>query len=222
MKFTPDTLTLLKNFSTINESIVIDPGNQISTRAPNKTVFAVAEVVEDFKDELAIYNLPQFLNIFTMFKDASLDTSNGRQASIREGKKVVRYTFAEPSLIVKAPKGIKEPEAVTTFELKAEELQTWLKMAAVMGLPDLYIKGDGSHLFIGATDEESPSSNTYNFEIGETDKIFSAFFKIETFKQLTRDYRVIVTERFAKFESIDKSSLNVSYWIAVQLNSRFS
>jgi hypothetical protein len=222
MKFTPDTLSLLKNFSTINASILIEPGNIISTAAQSKTVFAVAEVPEVFDQQLAVHNLPEFLNVFSMFHDPVLDLNDGRQAAIREGKVVVRYTFAEPSLITKAPKKIQDVAPVTAFELKANQLQALMKAAQVMGLPDLVIRGDGSHLHIGAADTKSSSTNSYNIEVGQTDANFKAIFKLENYKQVIRDYRVTVTNRFTKFESIDdRAAFKVTYWIAVQQESKF-
>lgn len=221
MKFTPDTLAALKNFSLISQSILIEPGSQLATRSHNNTILAHAFVPEVFDDELAIYDLPQFLNVFTMFQDPTLDLSGGRQAAIREGKTVVRYTFAEPSLLTKTPLKIQDPQTVTSFELTGARLQQLMKAATVMGLPEVVIKGDGHTLSIGATDSQSSSSNTYDVDIGETDQIFTALIKLEYFKQLVRDYRVTVTQRYTKFESIDDSTVKVVYYLAIEQHSKF-
>lgn len=218
MKFTPDTLAVLKNFSTINQSIVIAPGSLIGIRSPESTVFAVAEVPEVFDRDLAIYDLPQFLNVFSMFQDPVLDLSRGLKACIREGKTVVNYTFAEPSLIKKAPNGIVDPPAITSFELSTKLLQQILKGAGIMNLPQIRITGDGKYLYIGATDAESPSTNTYDVEIGETSEIFTAFVDVTSFKHLLRDYTVTVTNRLLKFES--QGLVKVTYWTALNQNSK--
>lgn len=221
MKLSTETLDLLKNFSILHQSIKIDPGSTISTRSGNKAILAIAQIPETFKDVLAIYNLPQFLNVFTMFQDPTLDLSNGRQAQIKDGKTTVKYTFAEPALIGGAPKMLQEATSITDFEITAQRLQQLLKGAGVMGLPEIYIKGDGTNLYIGATDTYNSATNTYDYEIGQTSKTFSTTIKIENLKLLMRDYRVSITDRYAKFNTIDDQSTKVTYYIALDHQSNF-
>ena len=45
---TKPTIEVLKNFCSINKSIVIKPGNQISTLSINKNILAIADVEEQF------------------------------------------------------------------------------------------------------------------------------------------------------------------------------
>lgn len=48
------TLEVLKNFCAINKSIVIKPGNTISTLSINKNILAIAEVEEQFDSQISI------------------------------------------------------------------------------------------------------------------------------------------------------------------------
>ena len=67
---TPQTVEVLKNFCTINKSIVIKPGNTISTLSINKNILAIAEVEEQFDSQISIYDLGQFLGgIFRSTED---------------------------------------------------------------------------------------------------------------------------------------------------------
>lgn len=221
MKFSPDTIALLKNFSTINPMILIEKGSTIATRTVLGSIYAYAEVPEDFKDPMAIHDLPQFLNVFTMFKDPSLDLTNGRQALIRDGKTTVNYTFSEPSLMKPVPKNVNLPSTVTEFELPAAQLQQILRAADVMTLPEIYVRGDGHSLTMGATDSQTPSSNSFNVDIGETKATFTALIRRENFKHLSRDYRVTITPQFSKFESIDNAAIKVTYYVAFEERSKF-
>ena len=62
-----ETIDLLQNFSTINKSIVIKPGNQIETLSLNKNILAKAKVQETFDRDMAIYDLPSLISLFNLF-----------------------------------------------------------------------------------------------------------------------------------------------------------
>ena len=62
MKLSNETVSVLKNFSTINQNLVIKGGNKIATMSAMKNIVAKAEVLEDFPQEFAIYDLNEFLS----------------------------------------------------------------------------------------------------------------------------------------------------------------
>lgn len=221
MKLSSETLAVLKNFSGICEAIHIKPGNRITVQSKCKTVYARAEVSDTFPQALAIYNLPQFLNVFGMLNEPDLELSGGREARFISGKTIVRYTFAEPSLIPAAPAGIAVPNVVTTFDLAADELQQLIRGATAMGLPEFVIEGDGVDLRMYAGDTSSPSSNSYNVYVGKTDKSFKAIVRFERFKQMLRDYKVTVSNRLIQFESTDPKGPPTTYWTALEDRSKF-
>lgn len=221
MKFTPDTIALLKNFSTINPMILIEKGSIIATRTVLGSIFAYAEVPEDFTEPMGIHDLPQFLNVFSMFKDPVLDLSNGRQAKIKDGRTTVNFTFAEPSLMKPVPKNIQLPATITEFEITAAQFQQILRAADIMTLPEIYIRGDGHSLTMGAMDSQTPSANTFNVDVGETKATFTALIRRENFKHLMRDYRITITPQTSKFESIDVAPVKVTYYVAFEERSKF-
>ena len=55
------TIEILKNFCSINKSIVIKPGNKLATLSINKNILAIAEVDEQFESQISIYDLGVFL-----------------------------------------------------------------------------------------------------------------------------------------------------------------
>ena len=57
MNFSNETLSVLKNFSTINPSIAFKPGQIVRTISPQKTIMAAATVPEDFDKSAAIYDV---------------------------------------------------------------------------------------------------------------------------------------------------------------------
>ena len=73
MNITTDTLSVLKNFSDINQNILVKPGNKIQTISTMKNILAEAEVTEKFDSEFAIYDLPEFLRAVELFQKPSLN-----------------------------------------------------------------------------------------------------------------------------------------------------
>ena len=61
MQLSSDTIAVLKNFSDINQNILVKPGNTIQTISTLKNILAQAEIKEKFDNEFAIYDLPEFL-----------------------------------------------------------------------------------------------------------------------------------------------------------------
>ena len=57
MKLTDSTLTVLKNFAGINNSILVKKGNKLRTISVAKNILAEADIPEDFPKDVAIYDL---------------------------------------------------------------------------------------------------------------------------------------------------------------------
>ena len=62
MKLSDSTLTVLKNFAGINNSILVKEGNQLRTISVMKNILAEAEIPEAFPRQFGSYDLNQFLN----------------------------------------------------------------------------------------------------------------------------------------------------------------
>ena len=62
MNLSDKTLTVLKNFAGINNSILVKEGNQLRTISVAKNILAEAYIEENFPRQFGIYDLNQFLN----------------------------------------------------------------------------------------------------------------------------------------------------------------
>ena len=62
MKLSDSTLTLLKNFSNINQSLLFKEGNSLRTISVMKNILAEATIDEEFPKDFGIYDLNQFLS----------------------------------------------------------------------------------------------------------------------------------------------------------------
>ena len=72
MKLSNHTTSVLKNFATINQNLVIKEGNTITTMSAMKNIVAKADVEETFPQEIAIYDLNEFLASLSLFTNPIL------------------------------------------------------------------------------------------------------------------------------------------------------
>ena len=219
MIISTDTIAVLKNFSDINQNILIKPGNVVQTISTMKNILAEAEITEKFDSEFAIYDLPEFLRSVELFDKPQLKFNGESNVKIESGAQSVKYFFADKSVIVAPKKSINMPDKHVTFTLKKDVFTQLMKGATTLNLPDIAVKGDGSKITLVATDKKNKSSNDYSLVIGETDKEFSAFFKTENFKQVVDDYDVAISkQKISHFVNRNKS---IQYWIALEPDSEF-
>ena len=99
MKLSDKTLTILKNFAGINNSILVKKGNELKTISVAKNILAEAQIDEEFSRDFAIYDLNQFLNGLGLHQDPDLDFSPDSYLTIREGKRRVKYFYADQLLL---------------------------------------------------------------------------------------------------------------------------
>ena len=86
MKVSSQTLSVLKNFSEINENILVKPGNTITTISTLKNVLAQATIDERFEQEFSIYKLPEFLRSVELFEKPELNFNGGQYVTIKDEK----------------------------------------------------------------------------------------------------------------------------------------
>ena len=103
MKLSEKTLTVLKNFAGINNSILVKEGNQLRTISVAKNILAEANIDEEFPRQFGVYDLNQFLNGLSLHQDPDLDFTEESYLNIREGKRRVKYFFADPQVIISPP-----------------------------------------------------------------------------------------------------------------------
>ena len=62
MKLSDRTINLLKNFASINQSILFKQGKSLRTISVMKNILAEQNIDEDIPQEFGVYDLSQFLN----------------------------------------------------------------------------------------------------------------------------------------------------------------
>lgn len=220
MKLSDKTLSLLKNFSGINQSILFKEGSSLRTISVMKNILAEATITETFPKDFGIYDLNQFLNGLNLHQTPELDFENDKYVMIREGKSRSKYFFADPSVIVTPPdKEILLPSEDVCFELNTQQLDKLLKAAAIYQLPDLSAVGEAGVVKLVVRDKKNDTSNDFSIVVGETDSIFTFNFKVENIKILPGSYEVVISQKLlSQFTSTDR---DLKYYIAMEPDSIF-
>jgi len=225
LNLSTETVNVLKNFSDINQNLLIKPGNKIQTISNMKNILAEAEIEEKFAKEFAIYDLPEFLRTYEMLEDPTLKFDSESYVNIIEksskGTDVdgFIYNFADKSVIVSPTKNITMPDTLVDFTLKKEQFAKFLRAVGTINVPDVSVKGDGKTIKLIAHDKKNKSSNKYSITLGETDKKFTANFKSENFKIIAGDYNIALST--AKISHFINRNKPIQYWIALEPDSEF-
>jgi len=220
MQLSSDTVAILKNFSDINQNILVKPGNTLQTISTLKNILAQADIKEKFESEFAIYNLPEFLRAYDLFDKSELKFNGAQNMVIKDanGRQSIKYYFADKSVVVAPTKTIAMPDKFVTFTLKKENFAKLMRGVTTLNLPDIAVKGDGKEISIVAVDKKTPS-NDYSIVVGESDKKFTAYFKTENFKMIPDDYDVAISK--AKISHFINKGKPIQYWIAIEPDSEF-
>ena len=220
MNLSDNTLGILKNFAGINNTILVKEGNQLRTISVMKNILAEAEIPEDFPRQFGIYDLNQFLNGLSLHSDPNLDFSEQSYLTISEGRRKVKYFFADPQVIIAPPeKEITLPTEDVCFQLESITLEKLLKAAAVYQLPDLCAVSENGTIKLVVHDKKNDTSNEFAIVVGETDRNFSFNFKIENIKIIPGAYDVVISSKL--LSRFVNNKLNLTYYIALEPDSTF-
>ena len=221
MKLSEKTFNLLKNFSSINQSILFKEGKSLRTMSVMKNILAEAEIEEDLPKDFAIYDLVQFLNNVSLCANPDLDFSNESYVRIVDGKYFeTQYFFADPSVIVTPPeKTLTLPTEDVSFTIDNDTLVRLLKISAVNQCSDLSAVGEDGVVKLVVRDKKNDTSTKTGIVVGETDKEFSFNFKVENIKILPGTYDVVISKKLlSKFVNRNH---NLTYFIALEPDSTF-
>lgn len=219
MKISKETIAILKNFSTINQSIAVTKGSKLSTISNIKNIFASTTVAETFPQDFAIYDLNEFLGVLSLFNEPEL-TFNTEFVLIKEGSQTQKYYFTDSSVITTAPNGVSLPKIEVKAELEKESLGKVLRAASTINVNDISFIGADKKIIIQAWSKSNPTSNTFKVEVGKTTNDFNFNMITDDFKMMASDYTVELSAKgVAKFISKDS---DLTYFVSLQSDSFYN
>ena len=217
MKLSNETREVLKNFSTINQNLLVKNGNVINTMSAMKNIVSKATIPDTFNTEFAIYDLNEFLSALSLFKDPTLDFTD-KEVKLKEegGGSSLNYFFSDPSIVTAPKTEITMPSVDVEFTFTQDTFNQILKASAVLGVPDVVLKGTaGGTIDLTVTDRKNDTSNDFSITVGENSPSdFTYFIKVENLKLLSGDYKVEVSSKgISHFSNVNKP---VEYFIALE------
>ena len=220
MKLNDQTVSILKNFSTINQNLVIKEGSEISTMSAMKNIVSKSKVEETFPVEFAIYDLNEFLSAMSLFTNPDLDFNENFVVITEAGSnsKSLKYWYSEPSVVTTPSKEITMPSVDVEFPMNSGILSEVQKAAAVIGAPDMVLEDDE----LRVTDKKNDTANSYSTSLdtkSDDDASYKFWFKVENLKLLPGDYDVQVSEK--RISHFQNKKTPIEYWIALEPESSY-
>ena len=226
MKLSNETVLVLKNFSTINQNLVIKAGKKISTMSAMKNIVASAEVEEKFPQDFAIYDLNEFLAALSIFTTVDLDfkedfvviTENG------DSRRALQFWYSDPSVVTSPRNDISMPNPEVEFNFTSGTLSEVTKAAAIIGAPDMVLEGlNKGNAIIKVTDKKNDTANDFKVHVpvGENveDVPYKFWFKVENLKLIPGTYAVNVSSK--KISHFTNTKVPVQYFIALEPESTY-
>jgi len=218
MKFSNETLTVLKSFTAINISILLKPGKTLKTITPEKTLIAIAEIPDEIPTQACIYDLSRFLSILSLYNNAEVEFVD-KYFIISEGKQRTKYVYADVSMIHTPPeKDITIPSKDVVVNVSNNDLSSVLKAAGVLQFSEIAFVGDGDKCYLKAIDSSNEGADDYGVEIGETTDTFKVIIKTDNLKLMPLDYQVTLCSKgISEFKGKD-----VTYYVAIDSKSTYN
>ena len=222
MKISTKTLDVLKNFSEINQSILINKGKKLKTVSALKNILAHAEVEEDFPQDFAIYQLNEFIGVLSTMNNPDLTFHDKYVMLSQENGACTKYFYAEPSVVVSPEKDINMPAEDINFTLLEKQYNDLLKMSSILQLNDILVKGcsKSNGQYLAVTNKKNDTSNDYSVKVGEdVTEPYKMYFKTENLKMVAGDYNVHISSKgISHFENM---VTKFDYWIALEPDSHY-
>lgn len=212
MKLSERTISILKNFATINDSLLFVKGRVQQTVDEADAIQCVATLDEEFPIDFGIYDLRTLLANIAALKEPDIKFDK-TSLTITDGTIRITYNYTNPRNI-KSPSGsvdIENPDVV--FILTNQTFQKLVKIADLNGLEYLSVRGRNGIINVQGGDG-TDTSNKVDMDVDtyEGDD-FNVVFTLENMKILPDDYEVgIYTSGLGVFENTSKT---IKYYITL-------
>ena len=219
MKISSETINILKNFSGINANLVFKPGKELKTLSEAKTIMATASILEDFPVEFGVYDLNEFLSLFSLMDEPELEFDD-KFLTMSDGSQKIKYFYSEIDILTQPTKDINMPECEVVLDISSANLDKIRKAASVLGHSELSFSSQGDNVVASVFNEKDATSNTFDIDLGTTsNEIFNYVFSISNLKMLQGDYKVSISSKLiSNWRNADNP---LDYFIALEKSSSF-
>ena len=223
MQLSDTTLDILRNYSAINQNLLIEPGNVIKTVNESRTILSTATIAESFPKEIGIYDLNEFIGAMSLVQKPTLDFKDEYiTLSDESGRASVKYFTAAKETLTKQQKTLSMPEADVKFKLDNDTFNKLKKAASTLGHKELSITAKDGVLSLSVLENQNATSNAFSIDIdGEfkQDAVFNFILSISNLKILPGDYDVEISSKL--ITQFKHKGMPLTYWIALEKSSTY-
>ena len=223
MELSENTLNILRNFSSINQNILIKTGNNIKTISEARNVVATADVTEEFAKDFGIYDLNEFIGVMGLVDTPSLKFEEDFViVSDSSGRSKVKYFYAAEETLTSPTKDVTMPDADVKFTLDNNTLNKLKKAASTLGHSEVSIRAKDGVLSLSVVENQNATSNAFSIDIdGEfkQDAVFNFIISISNLKILPGDYEVEISSKL--ITQFKHKEMPLRYWIALEKSSTY-
>ena len=223
MELSENTLNVLRNFSGINQNMLIKTGTNIKTISEARNVVATADVTEEFTKDFGIYDLNEFIGVMGLVDAPSLKFEDDFViVSDSSGRSKVKYFYAAEETLTAPTKDVTMPEADVKFILDNSTLNKLKKAASTLGHSEVSIRAKDGVLSLSVVENQNATSNAFSIDIdGEfkQDAVFNFIISISNLKILPGDYEVEISSKL--ITQFKNKEIPLKYWIALEKSSTY-
>ena len=223
MELSENTLNVLRNFSGINQNMLIKTGTNIKTISEARNVVATADVTEEFPKDFGIYDLNEFIGVMGLVDAPSLKFEDDFViVSDSSGRSKVKYFYAAEETLTAPTKDVTMPEADVKFTLDNSTLNKLKKAASTLGHSEVSIRAKDGILSLSVVENQNATSNAFSIDIdGEfkQDAVFNFIISISNLKILPGDYEVEISSKL--ITQFKNKEIPLKYWIALEKSSTY-
>lgn len=223
MELSESTLQVLRNFSGINQNLLIKSGSNIKTISEARNVVATADVTESFEKDFGIYDLNEFIGVMGLVDTPSLKFDEDFvTVSDSSGRSKVKYFYSAEETLTTPTKDVTMPEADVKFILDNDTLNKLKKAASTLGHSEVSIKAKDGILSLSVVENQNATSNAFSIDIdGEfkQDAVFNFIISISNLKILPGDYEVEISSKL--ITQFKNKEVPLRYWIALEKTSTY-
>jgi hypothetical protein len=223
MKFSSNTLKILKNFSDINNAILIKKGKTLITVDPAKRIIADASIDESLPRDFAIYDLSKFLGVTSLFDNPDLDFKNDKVV-VKSDNRSIDFIYSDPSVVTdaytirntKIPSLFTNKSVIQKMTITESDLRDLKQASSILGLSHISFIGDDSSIKLVAQDPNNTSLGKFTLNLqGESVGEFTCNMLFENLKIIVDTYEVEISPQVAHFTG---QTTGIQYWIVMESN----
>ena len=171
MEFSDNTMSVLRNFSDINQNILVKEGNILKTISEARNVLSTAELDDSFPKCFGVYDLSEFIGVLGLVDKPNLSFEEDYMTiNDSTGRTKIKYFYSSLDTLTTPNKDINMPSAEVKFKLESAVLDNIKRAASTLGHSEVSITDSNGAIKLSVIDSQNSTSNTFSIDtVGEYD-----------------------------------------------------